>query len=333
MKTLPNFPILLQRFFCERLLNQRQASVNTIKSYRDTFRMLILFAEKQTGKQPSQLQLADVDAPLVAAFLDDLEVSRQCTARSRNVRLGAVRSFFRFAAFEEPTHSAQIQRVLAIPTKRHAKVLVSFLVQEELEALLHAPDISSPAGRRDHTLLLLAIQTGLRLAELTSLRIENVRLEGKPHVRVMGKGRKERCVPLTKQCASVLRAWFREVSCDAGSQLVFQSARGQPLSADGVQHILRKHVMTACESCPSLKTKRVSPHVLRHSTAMQLLQAGIDRSIIALWLGHESVETTQIYLHANLAHMEAMLNKMSMPNSKPGRYQPDDQLLAFLKGL
>lgn len=333
MITPPNLPILLQRFFCERLVKQRQVSPHTIKSYRDTFKMLLLFAQKRTGKQPSQLEITDIDAPLVAAFLDELEASRQNSARSRNARLAAVRSFFRFAAFEEPAHSSHIQRVLAIPSKRHTKALVSFVVREEIEALLRAPDTRDWAGRRDRALLLLAIQSGMRLSELTSLCIKNVELEGQPHVRVVGKGRKERCVPLTKQCANVLRAWFREIGGDVPAQVIFPNARGQPLSADGVQHILRKHVTTASESCPSLRTKRVTPHVLRHSTAMQLLQAGIDRSIIALWLGHESVETTQMYLHANLAHMESLLEKTNMPDAKPGRYHPDDQLLAFLKGL
>jgi len=327
-----SFAALLERFFTQRLMQQRQASAHTIASYRDTFRMLLQFAHKRLRKAPSALALEDIDAPLVMDFLDELERVRGITARTRNLRLTAVHSFFRFAAFEVPTHSAHIQRVLAIPAKRFTRVLVPFLSRQEVDALLAAPDQHTWSGRRDHALLLLAVQTGLRLSELTGLRREDLYVGIGAHVRVIGKGRKERCTPLSKSTRAVLAAWIREPP-RAKDQPLFPNAHGGRLSAHGVHYLLHKHVAAAATDCPSLKNKRVSPHVLRHTTAMDLLQEGVDRSVIALWLGHESVETTQIYLDANLALKQKVLDKTTPPNGKPGRYRPDDQLLAFLKGL
>ena len=332
MNTTTDFPFLLQSFFTRRLIQQRQVSPHTISSYRDTFRLLLKFTEKRLHRRPSALVLEDIDAPLVTTFLDDLEKGRGITARSRNLRLTAIRSFFRYVSFEAPTHAAQIQRVLAIPDKRFTKTLVHFLTRPEADALLAAPNQSSWYGRRDHALLLVALQTGLRLSELTAMRWPDVSLGTGAHVRGIGKGRKERCTPLAKQTVAVLRAWLREPA-RAGTEIVFPNARGSRLSADGVQYILAKHTAAARGECPSLQRKRVTPHVLRHTMAMELLQAGVDRALIALWLGHESVDTTQMYLDANLALKEEALAKTIPPNGKPGRYRPDDQLLAFLKTL
>jgi site-specific recombinase XerD len=332
MTARASFAVLLERFFTQRLMHQRQASAHTIASYRDTFKMLLQFVQKRLHKTPSALALEDIDAPLVAAFLDDLEVARGVTARTRNLRLTALHSFFRYASYEAPAHSAQIARVLAIPAKKFTRGLVAFLSRAEVDALLGAPDQRTWSGRRDHALMLLAVQTGLRLSELTSLRCDDVNLETGSHVRVIGKGRKERCTPLSKSTRTVMAAWLRE-PIRTPDQPVFPNARGGPLSSHGVQYLLAKHVEAASAQCTSLKRKRVSPHVLRHTTAMDLLQAGVELSVIALWLGHESIETTQIYLDANLELKEKMLAKTTPPGGKPGLYKPDDALLAFLKGL
>ena len=328
----PTFPILLERFFTQRLMQQRQASAHTIASYRDTFRLLLKFVQKRLRKAPCTLSLENVDATIVIDFLDELEKVRNVTPRTRNLRLTAIHSFFRYVAFEAPAHAAQIQRVLAIPPKRFARKLVPFLNRPEVDALLAAPDQRTWSGRRDHALILLAVQTGLRLAELTGLRRQDLHLETGAHVRVMGKGRKERCTPLSKNTRSVLVAWLREPPRQP-DQPVFPNARGGRLSAHGVHYLLAKHVTAATRTCRSLGTKRVSPHVLRHAAAMDLLQQGIDRSVIALWLGHESIETTQIYLDADLELKQRVLDAVVPPNGKPGRYRPDDKLLAFLNSL
>jgi site-specific recombinase XerD len=328
----PTFPILLERFFTQRLMQQRQVSAHTIASYRDTFRLLLKFIQKRLCKAPSTLSLEDIDARIVVDFLAELEKVRKVTARTRNLRLTAIHSFFRYVAFEAPAHAAQIQRVLAIPPKRFARKLVPFLNRPEVDALLAAPNQRTWSGRRDHALILLAVQTGLRLSELTGLRREDLHLETGAHVRVIGKGRKERCTPLSKNTRSVLAAWLKEPPKQA-QQPVFPNARGARLSAHGVHYLVAKHVATATRSCPSLGSKRVSPHVLRHAAAMDLLQQGIDRSVIALWLGHESVETTQMYLDADLELKQRVLDAIVPPNGKPGRYRPGDKLLAFLNSL
>ena len=332
MNNTLSFAVLLEHFFTQRMMAQRRASPHTIGSYRDTFRLLLQFARKRLRKQPSALALADVDAPLIGAFLDDLEKSRNNSARSRNLRLTAIRSFFRYAAFEEPAASAMIQRVLAIPNKRYEKKLVAFLTRPEIVALLDAPDQHTWAGRRDHALFLVAVQTGLRLSEITALRRSDVVLDVGAHVRCVGKGRKERCTPLTQQTRAILKVWLSEPG-RADSDAVFPAARGGHLSAGGVQYLLAKHVAAAQQVCPSLRDKSVSPHVLRHTAAMELLQAGVDLATIALWLGHESVETTQIYLDANLAIKEEALAKTLPLHGKAGRYRPGDKLLEFLKAL
>lgn len=329
--TAPGFQTLLQGFFTGRLMQQRQASPHTINSYRDSFRLLLRFAQRRIGVAPQRLTFEQIDAPLITAFLEDLQSARGVSAASRNLRLTAIRSFFRYAAFEMPTHAAQIQRVLAIPSKRCTRAQIGFLAREEIDALLHAPDLRKRSGRRDHALMLLAVQTGLRLSELTALRRDDVQLGTGAHVRVIGKGRKERVTPLTKVTAQALRALLREIGAD--QDIVFCSARGARLSADAVQHLVSKHVARAAQSCPSLATKHVTPHVLRHSAAMELLHAGVDRTVIAMWLGHESIETTQIYLDANLQIKQAALDKVQPLGGRTGRFRPDDQLLAFLQSL
>jgi site-specific recombinase XerD len=306
MKSSGTPAALLESFFTQRLMNQRQASPHTISSYRDTFRLLLQFAQQRLHKAPAKLAFEEIDAPLMAAFLDDLEKNRGIAIRSRGtlrvLRLTAIRSFFRYAAYEEPSRAAQIQRVLAIPGKRHTRTLVHFLDRPEIDAL-PAADQQAWLGRRDHALLLVAVQTGLRLSELTGLQRADVVLGRGAHVRCVGKGRKERCTPLAKTAVAVLKAWLREPPKHR-TEVLFPTARGSRLSPDSVSDLLAKHVAVARKSCPSLRKKHVTPHVLRHSMAMGLLHAGVDRAVIALWLGHESVETTQIYLEANLAMQE-----------------------------
>jgi integrase/recombinase XerD len=326
------FPAILEAFFTERLIAQKRVSPHTIASYRDTFRLLLQFCQKRLRKPPSQLTLADLNAPLLGKFLADLEADRANGARSRNLRLTAIRSFFRYAALEAPDHSGLIQRVLAIPNKRQPRPLVDFLTRPEFEAVLAVPNRNTWLGRRDHALLLTAVQTGLRLSEITSLRQSEVSLRSGAHVRCTGKGRKERCTPLAKSTVGVLAAWIKEQGKD-GAKILFPSIRGGPLSSDSVQYLVAKYVEHARKECHSLSQKRVSPHVLRHTAAMELLQAGVDRSLIALWLGHESVETTQIYLDADLALKEKVLAKTTPIKTKRARYRPDDELLSFLKNL
>ncbi|HME31367.1 MAG TPA: site-specific integrase [Terriglobales bacterium] len=332
MNTSLGLAALLERFFTQRLMQQRQASPHTVSSYRDTFRQFLKFTEQRLHKAPSQLNFQEIDAPLIMAFLDHLEMHQGVSIRSRNLRLTALHSFFRFAAFEAPAHSAQIQRVLAIPSKRFTRTLVQFLTRPEVDALLAAPDQRTWSGRRDHAFILLAVQTGLRLSEMSGLQRQDMILGTGAHVRVIGKGRKERCTPLARSTLVVLKAWLREPQRGDGN-ILFPSARGERLSVHGVQYLLNKHRMSASRVCPSLRDKRVTVHRLRHTTAMDLLQGGVDRSVIALWLGHERVETTQIYLEATLAMKEKALAKTSPPHGRRGRYKPDDRLLAFLSDL
>lgn len=332
MKTCTTFPGLLQSFFTDRLMRQRQASPNTIASYRDSFCLLFEFAQQRLKKTPQNLTIKDLDAPFIGAFLDYLEKNRGNSARSRNVRLAAIHSFFKYIALHEPNHSALIQRVLAIPNKKYARKPIDFLTRPEIEALLAVPDQSRWAGRRDRTLLLLAVQTGLRVSELIGLTCQDISLSRGAHVRCKGKGRKERCTPLRKESVAALRVWLRERNGEPLNPL-FPNARGGPLSRDGIEYLLAKHAAIARKKCPSLQKKRISPHVLRHSAAMDLLQHGVDRSVIALWLGHESVETTQMYIQANLKLKEQALAKTAPLDVRTGRYRPDNYILTFLKSL
>jgi site-specific recombinase XerD len=323
---------LLEAFFTDRLMRQRRASPHTITSYRDTFRQLLGFAQARIKKAPSNMSLENLEAPLIGAFLDHAEKERGLSARSRNVRLAAIRSFFRYVALQEPRRSALVQRVLAMPNKKFEKHQVCYLSRPEVEALLAAPDRKTSSGRRDHALLLVAVQTGLRCSELAGLRVEDVVLGPGAHVRCLGKGRKERCTPLRRETIAVLRSWLRERGGQP-SDPVFPSARGVRLSVDGIEYIVNKHVAVARVHCASLRRKRASPHCLRHTLAMELLQSGVDRSVIALWLGHESPETTQIYLDADLALKEKALSRTAPFDTRPGRYRPGDRLLAFLRNL
>jgi integrase/recombinase XerD len=323
---------ILQGFFTDKLARQRQASPNTIAAYRDACKLLLDFAARQARKQPCQLNLADLDAPLITAFLGYLETERASAVTTRNARLAAIHSLFRYAALRAPDHAAQISRVLAIPPKRCDRAIVSFLTAEEIDALLAAPGKATWLGRRDHALLLLAIQTGLRVSELTGLTCGDVHLGSGAHVRCHGKGRKDRATPLTRQTVSVLRAWLAEHDGQA-SQPLFPTRAGNPLSRDAVEWLVRKHTAAAAKRCPSVAAKTVTPHTLRHSAAMALLHAGTDTSVIALWMGHEDPASTQPYLHADMRIKEQALARIQPRDTKPGRYRAPDTLMAFLSKL
>jgi site-specific recombinase XerD len=323
---------VLEAFFTDRLMTQRQASPHTVAAYRDTFTLLLGYAFGHTGKHPAQLDFSDLDAPLIGAFLQHLETDRGNSVSTRNARLAAIHSLFRYAALRAPEHAALIARVLAIPSKRHHRPLVCFLTRDEIEALLAAPDPAHWTGRRDHALLLVLTQTGLRVSELTGLRIQEVHLGAGAHVYCRGKGRKDRVTPLTTQTVAVLRSWLAERD-GHGADPLFPTRRGGPLSRDAVERLLTKHTTTAAKHCPSLQSKTVSPHVLRHSAAMALLHAGVDITVIALWLGHESPASTRVYLHADMAMKERALARTTPPDTAPGRYTAPDTLLAFLNEL
>jgi integrase/recombinase XerD len=323
---------VIQSFFTDRLVRERDASPHTIASYRDTLRLLLVFASQRTGKQPTKLTLEDLNATLISAFLNHLERDRGCGARTRNLRLTAIRSLFRYCALRYPEHAALIERVLAIPPKRHDRALVTYLTGAELDALLDAPDRCTWTGRRDHALLLLAAQTGLRASELIALTRADIHLGSGAHVTTLGKGRKHRITPLTKQTVAVLNTWISE-RAGTDTTPLFPTRSGRQLTRDALARRLTKYSAQAAERCPSLLEKNVTPHVLRHTAAMRLLHAGIDTTVIALWLGHEQIETTQVYLHADLAIKEQALAKTKPLDSAPGRYRPPDKLLAFLEGL
>ncbi|MGH2843082.1 MAG: tyrosine-type recombinase/integrase [Solirubrobacteraceae bacterium] len=322
----------VEAFFTDRLLRQQQASPNTIASYRDTFRLLLAFTQQQTGTRPAHLQIEQLDAPLIGAFLQHLETVRGNSTRTRNVRLAAMHSFFNYLALRHPEHAELIARVLAIPPKRAHKRIVTFLTPDEVKALLASPDRNTTTGRRDHAMLLCAAQTGLRISELITLTNADVELGTGPHLRTVGKGRKERVAPLTRQTVAVLKVWMRERG-GLPTDPLFPTRTNTPLSRDAIERRLAKHLDTAKSQCPTLRSKHVSMHSLRHTAAMMLLHAGIDTSTIALWLGHEQERTTHIYLHADLELKQRALDRATPPNSQPGRYQPPDKLIAFLENL
>jgi site-specific recombinase XerD len=328
----PSLGPLVQAFFVEHLLTHKRASVQTVAAYRDTFRLLLNFLRETERREPSDLHLDDLDAPVVLAFLDHLEKRRGNSARSRNARLAALRSFFRFTALRHPERLELITRVLAIPVKRTERRLVGYLTRAEIDAVLAAPDRSCRIGRRDHALLLTLYNTGARVSEIASLGRQQVALGASSSVQLLGKGRKERMVPIWPRTARALRAWFREIG-GAPNGRAFVSARGTPLTRDGIAYILEQAVERAGARCPSLRTKRVSPHVIRHATAMHLLQAGVDVATIALWLGHESIETTHMYVEADLAMKEVALKKLAPAGAPARRFKPDDSLMAFLTDL
>lgn len=322
----------LQSFFTDRLARHRQASPHTIAAYRDTLRLLLTFLQHRTGTTPSRLDWADLDAEAITAFLDDLEATRNNSVRTRNARLTAIRWLFAYAALRHPEHAASIARVLAIPAKRFDKAIVTFLDDAEVTAVLHAPDRSRWEGRRDYTLMLVAIQTGLRISELLGLNCGDISLGVGGHLRCHGKGRKDRAVPLTEQVETALRTWLAERRGQP-DEPVFATHTGHRLSSDAVQRRVALHTRTAAATCPSLQGRPLSPHVFRHTNAMSLLHAGVDTTVIALWLGHADVRSTNAYLHADLAIKERALARIAPINTKPGRYRPPDNLLAFLEGL
>lgn len=330
--TTATLPSLVQRFFTDRLCSQMAASPNTIAGYRDTFRLLLKFATDHTEKSPTNLTIEHLDVTLIGEFLAHVEAKRGNSARSRNTRLAAIRSFFRFVAMMEPAYLLHCQKILAMPGKRYVRRTVEFLDRAEMNALLAAPDRSTWAGRRDHVILNVALQTGLRVSEIINLRRRDIVPGTGAHIRCEGKGRKQRCTPLRQEIVKLLDVWLKE-RAGLDDDPLFPTMRGTKLSRDALEHLVQKHTLAASKSCPSLAGKRISPHVLRHSTAMELLHHGVDQSVIALWLGHESVETTQIYVHADLRLKEKALARIAAPESKPGRYRPNDALLAFLEAL
>jgi len=323
---------VIQAFFTDRLVRERHASAQTIAAYRDAWRLLLGFAAKRLGKAPSVLDLDDLDVPLIGAFLDHLERERGNSVRTRNARLAAIHSLFRYAAAHHPEHAATIARVLGIMPKRFERAIVTFLTEAEVDALLAAPDRSSWAGRRDHALLLLTVQTGLRISEVIGLRRSDVHLGTGAHVACHGKGRKNRITPLTVPTVKVMRAWLAEHD-PAPTAPVFPTRSGTPLSRDAIEHRIAAHVTSAAAQCPTLAGKQVTVHVLRHTAAMRLLEAGVHPTVIALWLGHERIDTTAIYLHAHMGIKEAALARAQMPDAKPRRYRPPDALLSFLQTL
>ena len=322
----------LQKFFTDRLLLQRQASPATIAAYRDTYRMLLGFISNRRKLAPATLDFADLDAPTIAAFLTHLETERHNSTRSRNARLAAIHSLFRFAALQHPEHADLIARVLAIPQKRFERTILTFLTKEEIEAILAVPDRDTWIGRRDHALLTLAVQTGLRVAELTSLRRQDLTLTTGPHVRCRGKGRKQRATPLTAGTVTTLREWMKAHNAQPDSPL-FPTRHGTPLSTDAVERLVKKYATAAATRCPSLATRRVTPHTLRHSAAMFLREAGVDISVIPLLLSHESITSTQIYMHADLAVKQRALDRTIPARIAPNRYHPSDSLLTYLNSL
>jgi len=322
----------LQAWFTERLITQRNSSPQTVASYRDTFRLLLAYAHEQTGKQPCELDIDDLDAPLIGAFLTHLEHERHNSARTRNNRLAAIHSCYRYAALKHPEHAATIGRVMAIPTKRHERNDVSYLDLDEVKALLAAPDRDTWLGRRDRALLLLTVQTGMRVTELITLRVRDLSLSTGAHARILGKGRKNRTATLTPETVTVIRQWLKERQGQPEDPL-FPTRQGAPLTRHGVGQLLAKHVATAAANCPALNTKQVTPHTLRHTNAMLLRAGGVDIATIALWLGHESTKTTHVYEHADPALKEQAIALLAPFGTNPGRYRPTDTLLAFLEDL
>ncbi|GAA1015031.1 integrase [Acrocarpospora pleiomorpha] len=324
---------IMEAFFTDRLMTQQGASPHTIASYRDTFKLLLGYLNTRTGKLPARLDLTDLDATVIGDFLQHLETVRGNTVASRNTRLAAIHSLFRYASLQAPQHANLISRVLAIQTKRTTSTIVSFLSRPELDALLAAPNRSTWHGRRDHALLVLAAQTGLRVSELTGLTTGDLHLGTGAQVSCRGKGRKDRCTPLTTHTKAVLTGWLDERRPAADTDPLFCTRPGGRLSHDAVEHLIKKHAATAAEACPSLQVKTVTPHTLRHTAAMELLRAGVDVTVIALWLGHESPTTTRIYLHADMALKEKALARTTPLGTTPDRYQAPDALLAFLNQL
>lgn len=327
-----SFPQLVQDFFLKRLIAQRGASARTVEAYRDAFELLFSFAEQHTGKPPTALRLADLDAPLVLDFLDHLETARGNSVRTRNARLAAIHSFMRYAAVRDPAALPIAARVLAIPAKRFDRPVLGYLSREQIAAILAAPDRGTWSGRRDAVLLATAYNTGARVSELTGLRVRDVLLDRQAAVHLHGKGRKQRVIPLWKNTAAELRGWLNQLNATPDAP-VFPNRAGEALTRSGVRDRLNRAVAVAEQRCPSLHGQHVTPHTLRHSTAMHLLQSGTDLAVIALWLGHSSPAVTHHYLEADLATKQAVLRRLSDPSRTPARFRPSDRLLAFLQDL
>ncbi len=323
---------LLQNFFVDYLCTQKRASSQTIVSYRDTFRLLLEFVRDEHGIEPAAACVVDLDVPIILSFLDHLEQTRHNSIRSRNLRLAAIRSFFRVVALRDPASVNQAARVLAIPVKRADRQIVKALSRAEMEAILAAPDLKQWSGRRDHALLLTLYNSGARVSEITALEKSQFRFGVNSFLHLHGKGRKERTVPLWTKTARALQSWFREPSLQQ-TDLAFPSARGRKLTRNGVDYILQQAVDRAVAGCPSLHDKKITPHSVRHTTATHLLQSGVDISVIALWLGHESIETTHIYLEADLTTKERALSKLAPAGVEVPRFKAKDEVLAFLATL
>ncbi len=332
MTTRPQFSSLVQRFFTQHLCEHKQVSPRTVTAYRDTFRLLFRFIQDRTGHSPSDLEISDLDAPAVLAFLDHLESARDNTPRSRNARLSAIRSFFKFASIHDVEHLAVVNRVLAIPNKRTARPLITFLTRSEMDAILETTDRETWLGSRDHALLLTMYNTGARASELTSLKCGQIAFGSPTMVHLHGKGRKDRSVPLWPQTSRVLQRWFQVLQANDNAP-AFPSVRSTALSADALDYLLQQAVAKAVKKCPDLSNKRVTPHVIRHTTALHLLQSGVDVAVIALWLGHESIETTHGYVEADLELKQRALDKLTPALGKVSRFKASDSLLSFLAGL
>ncbi len=330
--TAVSFAGMLQNFFLKRLINQKNASPQTISAYKDTFRILLTFLNKQAGKAPSDLTIDDLDAPMILKFLDYLETERGNSINSRNARLAAIRSFFRYASYLDPASTDIINKVLSIPMKRSDRTQVEFLSVEEIETIINAPDTSTRNGYRDHTMFATFYNTGVRVSELINLRIIDVHLDKNTYIKIQGKGRKERAIPLWKRTSRLIK---KLINClnDNSKDYLFTNSRGKQLTRYGVEYRLKVAKDIASKQCPSLKDKHVTPHIIRHTTAMHLLQSGIDINVIALWLGHESPSTTHIYLEADLAMKEKVLQKLNQPRINSIRFKPRDSLLNFLENL
>lgn len=329
----PSLPMLIQRFFLEHLRQHRAVSTQTIAAYRDTIRLLLCFASSRLGRTPSAITLQDLDAPLLLAFLDHLERERGNSVRSRNARLAAIRTFLKFAGHHDINALSAIERALAIPLKRFDRPMVGFLARDEMQAILEAPDANSWAGQRDRVMFSTMYNTGARVSEMTGVRWGNVILEGQPAIHLHGKGRKDRSVPLWRATASLLRVWRRRCDEPADESMLFPNRAGGKMTRTNVAQRLQLAVRAAADLHPALLNRAVTPHVIRHTTAMHLLQAGVDITVIALWLGHEDTATTHMYVEADLTMKEVALMKLQPVGSRSGRFRASDKLMGFLQSL
>jgi site-specific recombinase XerD len=329
----PSFSKLVQSFFAEHLVQQRALSPRTVAAYRDTFRLLLTFAEKTTGKSPTRIRLADINAKLVLAFLAHLEKVRKNAARSRNARLAAIRSFLKYTTHHDVAALETIQQVMAIPMKRFDRPMLGFLSRDEMQAILEAPDTRSWTGQRDRVLFAVLYNTGARVSEIINVCAKDAILDTSPSIHILGKGRKQRTVPLWRSTVTQLRAWKRRLGAISPDAPLFPNRDGVLMTRSNVRQRLEAAIQVAAEKHPQLLKRVISPHTFRHTTAMHLLQSGVDITVIALWLGHESPATTHIYVEADLAMKERALGKLRAPKTKSVRYRPPDQLLQFLQNL